>query len=180
MGFDGSFNNDCTALVAVRVAERPHIEVVELWEAPSQDLPGAQEWRVPIEEVEDAIRAACKRFQVLELSCDPYRWARTYQILEAEGFPVVEFPQSPARMTPATQHFYEAVINKQLSHSGDPRLARHVGNAVLKSDSRGMRIIKEHRNSSRRIDLAVAALMAFERAYWHGNSSGAEPLLAWA
>jgi phage terminase large subunit-like protein len=179
LGFDGSFNNDCTALVAVKVTERPHIEVVELWEAPDQDLPGAQEWRVDIQDVEDKIRATCRRFQVVELACDPFRWARTYQILEAEGFPVVEFPQSPARMTPATQHFYEAVINKQLSHSGDPRLARHVGNAVLKSDSRGMRIYKEHRNSSRRIDLAVASLMAFERAYWHAHNASPEPLVAW-
>ncbi len=179
LGFDGSFNNDATALVACSVEERPHLDVLELWEAPELDLGGVQEWRVPIEDVEQAIRNACKRFQVLEIACDPYRWARSYQVLEAENLPVVEFPQSPARMTPATQHFYEAVINRQLSHSGDPRLARHVGNAVLKSDSRGMRIYKEHRNSSRRIDLAVAALMAFERAYWHAHNAGPEPLLAW-
>jgi phage terminase large subunit-like protein len=168
LGFDGSFNNDCTALVVVEVSDRPQIDVVALWEAPAQaDL----EWRVPIIEVEDAIRSACRRWQVREIACDPFRWARTYQVLEGEGLPVGEFPQSPARMTPATQHFYEAVINHQLTHSGDVRLARHVGNAVLKSDSRGMRIYKEHRNSSRRIDLAVAALMAFERAYWHATNA---------
>jgi phage terminase large subunit-like protein len=166
LGFDGSFNNDATAVVVAEVAEKPHLDVVELWEAPAQL---EQEWRVPVIEVEDVIRAACKRWQVLEIACDPYRWTRSYQILEAEGLPVAEFPQSPARMTPATQHFYEAVINKQLTHSGDARLARHVGNAVLKSDSRGMRIYKEHRNSSRRIDLAVASLMAFERAHWHSQ-----------
>jgi phage terminase large subunit-like protein len=58
---------------------------------------------------------------------------------------VEEFPQSPARMTPATQRFGEAVLNKALTHSGDSDLARHVGNAVVKNDSRGHRIVKEQR-----------------------------------
>jgi phage terminase large subunit-like protein len=54
--------------------------------------------------------------------------------------PVEEFPQSPARMTPATQRFGEAVLNKALTYSGHPDLARHVGNAVVKNDSRGIRL----------------------------------------
>jgi hypothetical protein len=32
LGFDGSFSGDCTALVACTVADRPHVELVELWE----------------------------------------------------------------------------------------------------------------------------------------------------
>ena len=39
--------------------------------------------------------------------------------LDGEGLPVLEYPQSPGRMTPATARFYEAVINQQLTHSGD-------------------------------------------------------------
>jgi len=161
LGFDGSFNGDCTALVVVSVANPLHVDVVELWEKPLDD---SGDWRVPIADVEDSIRAACRRWQVRELACDPFRWARTYQILEAEGLPVVEFPQSPARMTPATTRFYEAVMNGTLTHSGDLRLARHLDNAVLKADSRGTRIYKEHKHSQRRIDLAVAAVMAVDRA----------------
>jgi hypothetical protein len=42
-----------------------------------------------------------------------------------------------------------------LTHSGHPDLARHVGNAVVKNDSRGHRIVKEHKDSARPIDLAV-------------------------
>jgi phage terminase large subunit-like protein len=67
-------------------------------------------------------------------------------------------------MTPATTRFAEAVMNHGLTHSGDPRLARHVGNAILKTDSRGQRIAKEHKHSGRKIDLAVAAVMALDRA----------------
>jgi phage terminase large subunit-like protein len=39
-------------------------------------------------------------------------------------------------------------------------LARHVGNALVRNDSRGHRIVKEHKDSTRRIDLAVAAVTA--------------------
>lgn len=161
LGFDGSFNNDSTALVVVTCGEAPHIDVVECWEKPAE---AAQDWAVPIVAVEDAIRDACRRWTVREIVCDPFRWARTYQILEDEGLPIVEYPQSPSRMTPATQRFYEAVMNKGLTHSGDKRLARHISNTVLKQDSRGTRIVKEAKNSARKIDLAVAAVMAFDRA----------------
>lgn len=165
LGFDGSFDGDSTALTVVSCpdgdGDLPHVDVVQAWERPEQ-LVG--DWRVPILEVEDAIREACRRWQVREIVCDPYRWARTYQVLDEEGLPIVEFPQSPARMIPATTRFYEAVVNGQVTQSGDPRLARHLANCAVKVDSRGARLTKEHRNSTRRIDLAVSAVMALERA----------------
>jgi phage terminase large subunit-like protein len=161
LGFDGSYSNDSTALVAVEIGERPHIDVVECWERPEH---AAESWRVPILAVEDAIRAACRRWQVREIVCDPARWARSYQILESEGLPVVEFPQTPQRMVPATQRFFEAVINKGLSQSGDRRLGRHIANTVLRADQRGARLSKDTKNSPRKIDLAVASVMALDRA----------------
>jgi hypothetical protein len=39
-------------------------------------------------------------------------------------------------------------------------LARHIGNAIVREDSRGVRLAKVHQHSTRRIDLAVAAVMA--------------------
>ncbi|MGH2970159.1 MAG: terminase large subunit domain-containing protein [Solirubrobacteraceae bacterium] len=161
LGFDGSYNNDSTALVAVEVGEKPHLDVVECWERPAT---ADDSWKVPIFEVEDAIRKACRRWRVREVPCDPARWARSIQVLELEGFPMVEYPQSPERMVPATQRFYEAVLNKTLSHSGDKRLARHVGNCVLKVNQRGAQVSKETKNSPRKIDLAVAAIVALARA----------------
>jgi phage terminase large subunit-like protein len=67
-------------------------------------------------------------------------------------------------MTPATARFYEAVANGALTHSGDARLARHVGNVVLREDARAARLAKERKHSPRRIDAAVAAVMAHDRA----------------
>jgi phage terminase large subunit-like protein len=99
LGFDGSYSGDATAIVAVEVGDVPHIDVVRLWDNPGQ--------QVPIIDVEDAFREACKRWRVQTIVADPFRWARSLQLLADEGLPVEEFPQSPQRMTPATQRFGE-------------------------------------------------------------------------
>jgi phage terminase large subunit-like protein len=157
---DGSFSRDCTALVAATPGEHPHVELVRLWEAPE----GAKDWRVSIVEVEDEIRAAARRWQVREVVFDPFRWARSMQVLADEGLPVTEFPQTPARMSPATQRFHEAVVNRQLTHSGDTALARHVANCMVREDARGTRVAKQHKDSRRKIDAAVASIMAVAAA----------------
>lgn len=181
LGFDGSFNNDSTALVVVSCPagedDKPFVDVVAAWEKPTD---AGNEWAVPIFDVEDEIRKACRRWQVREIVCDPFRWARTYQILESEGLPIVEFPQSPARMVPATQRFYEAVLNKTVTHSGDPRLARHLANCVLRTDSRGSRLSKDAKGSPRKIDLAVSAVMALERACQEPEVAPTPQFFSWA
>jgi len=174
IGFDGSFNGDCTAIVACEISEVPHIMPIAAWEKPDE---ADADWQVPILEVEETIRKACKDYEVLEIVCDTYRWARTFQILEDEGLPVVEFPQSAARMTPATTRFYESVMNEHLTHNGDLMLARHVGNATLRVDQRGSRLSKDKKGSNRRIDLAVASVMAHERAAWYQQQGGFLPAL---
>lgn len=156
LGFDGSFNGDTTGLVVCAV-DRPWLDVVGLWE-PSDGDP------VPVLDVEEAIRAACRRWKVVEVVGDTYRWQRTFEVLAEERLPMVEFPQSPERLIPATTKFYEAVMNGALTHSGDPRLARHISNVVVKESSRGRRIVKESKWSTKTIDLAVSALMAYDRA----------------
>lgn len=192
LSFDGSHNNDSTALTAVRVPERlrfdpdapehadldedererlaaehnaglrlPHVQVVEAWEKPRD---AGTDWTVPVGAVEEEIRTACRRWTVVEIVCDPARWARSYDVLESEGLPIVEFPQSVQRMVPATQRFFEAVMNAGLTHSGDPRLARHMANATVKNTGRGSMIYKESRHSPRKIDLAVTAIMGLAEA----------------
>jgi phage terminase large subunit-like protein len=134
-----------------------------MWERP----PGEPEWTVPILDVEEAIRTACLRWQVREITADPHLWARSLELLHSEGLPVTEFPQSASRMTPATQRFTTMVLERQMTHDGNPALTRHISNAVLKSDARGVRIYKENKNSDRKIDAAVASIMALERAMQH-------------
>ena len=87
------------------------------------------------------------------------------EVLESYGLPIVEWPSTSARrMVPACAKFYDAVMEGTLIHDGDPLLARHIENAVTKIDSLGPRIVKEKRNSPRKIDAAVAAVLAVDRA----------------
>lgn len=160
LALDGSFSGDSTALIAVEIGEFPHITVAGLWEK----VPGDTEWRVDYLEVEDAIRTAALKWHVAEVTADPHLWARSLQVLAEEGFNVVEFPQSPSRMTPATKRFMDMVNTRALTHDKDVALSRHMSNAVLKVSSRGTHLYKEHKNSTRHIDLAIAAVMGVERA----------------
>jgi len=162
LGFDGSFNGDATALIGCTVEAEPFIWVEEVWEKGPGDH---ESWRVPISEVESRIMQACGDYNVLEVACDPYRWQRSMESLADAGVPISEYASSsPARMVPATAKFYDAVTSATLSHDGDPTLRRHIGNCAVKTDRLGPRIVKEHRSSSRRIDAAVAAVIAFDRA----------------
>jgi hypothetical protein len=131
---------------------------------------------VPVVAVEDAIRAACSRWRVLEVAADPYRWQRSLEVLDGDGIPVHEFFQTAARMGPATARFYQLVVDQALAHDGDSRRARHVGNAILREDSRGARLSKETKDSPRRIDAAVAAVMAVHRAAELARGPGAQHL----
>ncbi len=71
------------------------------------------------------------------------------QVLAEEGYPIVEYPSTNARrMVPACAKFFDAVVDKKLRHDGDPLLARHLSNAVVKTDNLGVRIVKENRASS--------------------------------
>lgn len=166
LALDGSFNGDATALVVASVDKHPHMDVAGLWEPPDGD----ESWRVPILEVEQRIRDACIRWNVIELTADPFRWARTLQLLNSEGIFVTEFNQTSARLTPATTDAYQAAINGEISHSGNKDMARHIGNATVTDDARGVRLAKEKRGSHRRIDLAVCVVMAHSRATWRATS----------
>jgi hypothetical protein len=159
LAFDGSFNGDTTGIIVVEIGDIPHVDVVECWENV-----GDPDWRVPIEDVEDTIRDAARKWKVREIPADTYRWARSMEILAKERLPVVEFPQRPARMIPATTRMHDLVVNGQMTHSGDPRLRRHVSNAVLRVSTQGGHLSKDAKSSPRRIDLAVCAVMGLDRA----------------
>ena len=165
VGFDGSFNGDCTVLAYATVPkddQLPHVGLIRVWEKQPEDT---DDWRVSTSEVEDEIIQFCQTHNVKEIACDPFRWQRTMEAMQDRGLPIVEYPSSsPSRMVQASSKFYTAVTEGNLTHDGNPTLARHLTNAVIKIDRLGPRIVKEHRGSPRKIDAAVAAVMAFDRA----------------
>ena len=161
-GFDGSYNGDSTALVACTMDGWLH--VLGVWESD-----GSEGWRVNIAEVETVIREKAAEFRPREIAMDPFRWSRTMETLEAEGLPVVAWPTtSVTRMVPAWARFYDgcmaAVGGQRVSHDGSTPLARHVDNLILKTDRLGPRPVKEYKGSPKHIDLAIAAIIAHDRA----------------
>jgi len=168
LGFDGSFSGDATVIVGATIpkkeGEKVKVFMVKAWEKDESehDL----NWRVDIHEVEQTIMKFCADFpKVREIACDPFRWQRSMQVLEEAGLPIVEWPSTSARrMVPACAKFYDAVVENTVVHDGDGVLARHLDNAVIKLDNLGPRIVKEKKQSPRKIDAAVAAVLAFDRA----------------
>ena len=173
--FDGSFNHDCTGLVEVFLDG--YMRVLGCWERPLDD----PEWRVPMGEVENVLFSACRDTNVLEVDCDPFRWAHEIEDWLAAGLPVLEYPTSqPSRMVPAWTKFYDAALAGEISHDGDQRLERHVRNLKLKVDRMGPRPVKEHGGSPKSIDLAICAVGGYDRATYHAaNSVDEGPLIAW-
>lgn len=166
IALDGSFSDDTTALLVATVSAEPHVDKIRVWQKPPND----ENYRVPVAEVEQTIRDACRQWKVVEIIADPFRWTRTLQILESENLPVVEFPHSPARLTAATTDLFSAATNARLTHSGDQTLAEHVAAAVIVEDARGIRLSKASRSrSARKIDLAACLVMAHSRATWRAT-----------
>lgn len=161
LGFDGSYNGDATVLIACLIDPCPHLEVVGWWE---REL-GDREWRVPRADVINTMRQACQRWRVSEIAVDQALWQTDLEDLADEGLPVVAFQQRGQTMVDATQRFYELATGGGFTHSGDERLARHIGNAHVRVDSRGPRLSKEHRASQQHIDGAVASVMALHRSF---------------
>lgn len=166
LGFDGSFNGDTTVIVGCRIPtddeDKPHLFLVKAWEKPTDS---DDSWRVDIQDAENAILDFCGRYKVREVACDPFRWQRSMEVLQDAGVPIVEWPSTSAkRMVVGCAAFYDAVLEERLTHDGNPLLARHLDNAVVKIDNLGPRIVKENRGSNRRIDAAVAAVIAYDRS----------------
>jgi phage terminase large subunit-like protein len=174
LAFDGSYRRDATALAACTLDG--FVSVV-VWERPER---APADWKVPRQEVSDAISEAMERFDVRELACDPPGWhAEIEGWREQYGNVVVDFPTNERRrMAAACDRFRVAVLEGDLSHDGDPALARHVGHTIAKETPYGTIIGKEHPDSPRKIDAAVGAVVAFERAAWHEGRSSNIPMVA--
>lgn len=167
LAFDGSASGDSTALVGCTVGPDPHLFVVGLWENP-----GDPRWRVPREDVDHAVALAFERWDVVELACDPWGWrSEIEQWAKRHGERrVIEWNTGNAqRMAPATDRLYQAVATGTVTHDGDHRLAAHIAHCVAKRTPMGDLVSKDKRGSPRKIDAAVAAIVAFDRAAWHSK-----------
>ena len=167
LGFDGSYASDSTALVVCTIPkddELPKVALVRTWE--KNFGVDDDSWRVPMDEVKHTIIEYTQKYpKVREIACDPYRWAQMMQDLDELGLPIVEYKTNLLNlMIPATQKVFDAVVEGKLVHDGNPALSRHIDNCVIKTDHRGQRVTKEHSNSKKKIDNAIAFIIAYDRA----------------
>jgi phage terminase large subunit-like protein len=165
LAFDGSASGDSTALVGCTLDG--HLWVEGLWENP-----GDPRWRVPRETVSHAVDLAFGRYDVVELACDPWGWrSEIEQWAQRHGEKrVLEWNTAhAARMAPATDRLYQATVTRQVTHDGDEHLANHIAHCVAKRTPQGDLVSKDKRGSPRKIDAAVAAIVAYDRAAWHAQ-----------
>ncbi len=171
VAFDGSYNNDATALVGCTLDG--HVFVIGVWERPHG---ASDDWVVPRDKVDVAVNEAFRRWKVVEMPVDRAKWFDQTQIWwERYGDVVVDMAPTRQRMVPACAGFYSATVQGKLTHDGNPDLARHLSNAVVKETPDGAYITKDGRWSPRKIDLAVAAVMAYDRAMYHATVKPVRP-----
>jgi phage terminase large subunit-like protein len=112
-------------------------------------------------EISDIVHELAERFTILECAFDPWRAGQIGQELEARGIRVSAFPQHDARMIPASQRLYDAIVEGRIVHPNDPQLNAHVAAAIARHGRRGWRIDKANRSD--KIDAVVAMCMALDR-----------------
>lgn len=152
-GFDGSVSGDSTGLVAIDVATGI-LKVLAVWEPDPTD----PEWTVDRNDVNAAIKKMFDTYDVKMLWCDPsfyepdvLEWSKQWKRR------VERIPPTNHRIAPMAQQFVQDIVSGEIGHDGDPRLQRHVLNAVA-TDSGSFR--KEKRGSPRKVDLLACAVMA--------------------
>lgn len=152
-GFDGSVSGDATGLVAIDT-ETGTFKVLACWEPDPQD----PEWTVDRADVNAAIEKMFATYDVAMLWCDPsfyepdvLEWSKRWKRR------VERIPPTNHRIAPMAQQFLADLVAKEIGHDGDPRLQRHVLNAVA---TEAGSFKKEKRSSPRKVDLLACAVLA--------------------
>jgi phage terminase large subunit-like protein len=122
----------------------------------------------------EQVRELAETYTIAECAFDPWRFEAPALELAERGIPVVAFPQSNARMVPASERLHAAIVERRLQHPDDPAVNAHVRAAIARDTPRGWRIDKL--KSRDNIDAVVALAMAVEAAE---NKPAPVELLGW-
>jgi hypothetical protein len=171
--FDGSKSRDASALVGCCLSDG-HVFTVEVWEP---DPRYSVEDQVDAAEVDLAIARAFERYNVVAFFSDVREWESFAKVswpaayadrLTVHAVPGGKDPQPIAwdmrghvkEFTLSAELTLGEIDEGKLTHDGDSRLARHVANCRRKHNQYGITVRKESRDSSRKIDAAVAMIGA--------------------
>jgi hypothetical protein len=178
IGFDGSRGRavgkpDATALIGCRVHDG-HLFEIGVWEADYG--PGMEDWEPPITEIEAAIAEAFSKYSVVGFYADPAKdwrayvnsweakYARRVKVKVTQAHPF-EWWMTGGRAglnERAIEQFLGAVLNGDLSHSGEFNLTRHILNARRRVSHNRLALAKKHSHSPDKIDAAIAAVLAWQ------------------
>jgi hypothetical protein len=176
LGFDGSKHRnrgvtDATALIGCRVSDG-HLFEVAVWEQP--DGAAGRDWWVPVDEVQAAVREAFRRYKVVGFYADPaadwrsyvagweFTYGRRLRVRASQQHPIEWWMNRAQLVVRALEQFHAAVVNGEMTHDGSFALTRHVLNARRRRSRSGLQIAKEHPDSRRKIDAAIAATLAWQ------------------
>jgi hypothetical protein len=181
LGFDGSRGNDHTALCACRISDGA-IFLLSVWNPQSFD-----DKKIPTRQVDAAIRLAMKKYRVVAFRADVKEfeayvdlWERDFghlmKVKASPGNPIKYDMRSKGKkdFLENCETFRAAVIDGKLQHNANPILRQHIVNARQRaSDTHDLiGIGKESKDSSRKIDAAVTAILAFAARQDYMKSKG--------
>lgn len=177
LGFDGAVSEDSTALIGCRVSDG-HLFVPEydgeptIWQKPVG--PAGKDWSVDGEVVDAAVAAVMKQYEVVGFYADPPYWqtyvdrwgslyGRRMRVRSTQAKPIEWWTTRPTAVVQAVSRLYEAIKTGQASHSNDRILTQHVLHARRRLAGKvGITIGKEYAKSPKKIDAAMAAILAFQ------------------
>lgn len=173
LGFDGSRNRDTTALVATSV-RTCHQWVLGVWKRP-EDIKYDDEWSVDSTEVDELVDEYMTKWHVWRLYGDPHHWGPSMDRWTGKygKDKVVSWDTTKWKtIAYACRNFDEAIrlgtIHFTDNEEGD--FSDHVSNAV----KRNLKLIdedteeplwvitKSSKNSPKKIDIAMAAILSLE------------------
>lgn len=167
LGFDGSKSSDMTALVACRV-EDGALFPLKIWdperyggEIPRDDVDAMVHWAFAKYEVV-AFRADVKEFEAY-VDQWGHKYKKTLWINASPNNPVAfDMRGNQKRFALDCERFNDAVLEHEVIHDGHRTLRQHILNAHRHPTTyEAISIRKASKDSSRKIDAAVCAVLAF-------------------
>ena len=193
MFLDASKSDDSTALVAVRIVDG-RVFTIKVWQRPPQSstAAGAPGWTVNRSDVDHEVTRCFNTYRVVGFWVDPSdarddetgerywenycdEWATRYgRRLKLKAVrtgdakhPIIWDMRSrihTKQFTEAAERCQTDIAQGDLTHDGHKLLTQHVRNARRAPNEHGISLAKEHRESLKKIDAAVAMVGA--RLMW--------------
>lgn len=120
--------------------------------------------------IEKRIKELASKYVIKEIAYDRYNATNIILNLMDEGFTMIPFGQGYKDMSPPSKLFFAEVLKRNIIHNGQPVFRWNFGNVKVETDS-AENIKPSKKYSREKIDGAVAAVMAYDRASKGGAGS---------